>query len=257
MKTSALLRFQLLDSLRAKSVLLFALFFAVIVDLLLRFGGTGDRALMSLMNVALSVIPLFALIMGTIFLYNHREYVEMMLAQPIGRRSLFASLYIGLTVPLVLGYAFGVGLPAALHGQLGQFLPVIGTGGLLAAVFVALAFIIALRFEDKAKGMGAAIAVWLLLTVIYDGLLMLAIALFANYPLERPVLFVAMANPVDLGRLQLVLSADESAMMGFTGALYKQFFGSATGMWLSTALLLAWVSVPVWWGSRRFLRKDF
>lgn len=257
MKTASLLRFQLIDSLRGKAVPAFGLFFALVTEMLLRFGGTGERALLSLMNVALSVIPLFALVMGTIYLYNHREYIEMMLAQPIRRSALFMSLYAGIAVPLVAAYVLGVGVPAAARGHLGLFLPLIGTGALLALVFVALAFIIALRFEDKAKGMGAAIATWLLLTVVYDGLIMLAIALFAQYPLERPVLFAAMANPIDLGRLLLVLSADESAMMGFTGALYKQFFGSSLGSWVVAGLLFVWVSVPVWWGGRRFQRKDF
>lgn len=257
MKFLPLLRYQLADSLRSKSVLFVTLFFGIVVELLLRFGGTGDRALMSLMNVALSVIPLFSLIMGTIYIYNHREYIEMMLAQPLGRPALFGSLYAGLTVPLAAGYALGVGIPAAARGVLSGFLPIIATGVLLAAIFVALSFIIALRFEDKARGMGAAIAVWLLLTVVYDGLIMLAIALFTNYPLERPVLFAAMINPVDLGRILLVLSADESAMMGFTGALYKQFFGSALGFWVTSTLLILWAGVPVWLGGRRFVRKDF
>src|SRR5690606_35610978 len=102
-----------------------------------------------------------------------------------------------------------------------------------------------------------AIVTWLILTILYDALIMFVIAMFAEYPLERPVLALTLANPVDLGRIILVLSADESAMMGFTGALYRQFFGSSLGIWVSIAMLGLWASVPVWIGRRRFVSKDF
>lgn len=257
MNRFTLLKYQIMDGVRSKAIIGFGVFFALVSELLIRFGGTGDGTMLSLMNLSLSIIPLCGLIFGTIYVYNNREYIELMLSQPIHRRDLYVSLYAGLVVPLMLAYAVGVGIPIAIRGAFGPFVTVVGTGLLLMAIFVAIAFVIALKQDDKIRGMGMAIVTWLILTILYDALIMFVIAMFAEYPLERPVLALTLANPVDLGRIILVLSADESAMMGFTGALYRQFFGSSLGIWVSIAMLGLWASAPVWIGRRRFVSKDF
>ncbi len=257
MSRFALLKYQIMDGVRSKAIIGFGVFFGVVSELLIRFGGTGDGTMLSLMNLSLSIIPLCGLIFGTIYVYNNREYIELMLSQPILRRDLYLSLYLGLVVPLMLAYAIGVGIPIAVRGAVRPFVTVVGTGLFLMAIFVAIAFVIALKQDDKIRGMGMAIVTWLILTILYDALIMFVIAMFAEYPLERLVLALTLANPVDLGRIILVLSADESAMMGFTGALYRQFFGSSLGIWVSTAMLGIWASVPIWMGRRRFVSKDF
>jgi len=257
MKRFALLKYQILDSLRNKTIMGFGIFFTVIAELLIRFGGTGEATMLSLMNVSLSVIPLFSLIFGTIYVYNNREYIELMLSQPIGRKDIFVSLYLGLVIPMSIIFGFCVALPSVLRGVFSDMLMVIGTGILMMAVFTAISFLIALRFDDKVKGMGLSVVTWLVLTILYDAIIMFLIAMYTNYPLERPVLALTLLNPVDLGRILLVLSADESAMMGFTGALYRQFFGSMTGVWVTVSMLLAWTVIPVYLGGRRFVSKDF
>jgi Cu-processing system permease protein len=257
MNKFTLVKYQILDGLRSKAIIGFGIFFAIVSELLIRFGGTGDGTMLSLMNLSLSIIPLCGLIFGTIYVYNNREYIELMLSQPIRRRDLYISLYAGLVVPLMLAYMVGVGVPITARLAFGPFVTVVGTGLILMAIFVAIAFVIALNQDDKIRGMGLAIVSWLVLTILYDALIMFVIAMFAEYPLERPVLALTLANPVDLGRIILVLSADESAMMGFTGALYRQFFGSSLGIWVSVSMLAIWAVVPVMLGGRRFVRKDF
>ena len=44
--------------------------------------------------------------------------------------------------------------------------------------------------------------------------------LFADYPIERPMLGLMLANPVDLARVVLLLRFDVSALMGYTGAVF-------------------------------------
>ena len=66
-----------------------------------------------------------------------------------------------------------------------------------------------------------------------------------------------LANPVDLARVLLLLQLDISALMGYTGAVLKNAFGSVQGVVLATAALSLWVAVPLWLGGRSFVRKDF
>jgi Cu-processing system permease protein len=61
---------------------------------------------------------------------------------------------------------------------------------------------------------------------------------------------------VDLARVVMLLQLDISALMGYTGAFYKNFFGSSFGILFSIFILLLWVIVPFLLSLRIFSRKD-
>jgi Cu-processing system permease protein len=261
MSTLKILKYQLQDVLRGKWALFYALFFLGITDAFFRFGGSGDRVILSLMNVVLLVIPLMAVVLGAMYLYSSREYIELLLSQPIRRSSLFFGLFAGLVLPLAGAFVVGVGLPFVYHGGLADglsaLLILLGTGVLLTIVFVALAFAIALRTDDRVRGLGLALAAWMFFAVIYNGLMLLVIQLFEAYPLQQAVIVMSLLNPIDLGRILLLLNLDAAALMGFTGAVFEQFFGSATGQLMSVSAMLLWVALPLLLGRRIFLQKNF
>ena len=256
------LRYQLRDVIRSRTLLAYGAFFLLVTEGLLRFSAGESRALLSLMSVVLWVVPLVTLIYGTVYLYNAREFTELLLAQPVGRRQLFAGLYLGLALPLSLGVVAGIGLPFLVSGVEGApartaLATLLAVATALTAVFTALAFCIAMRCEDRLKGLGVAIAVWLGASVLYDGLVLALVSAFADYPLERPMLALTLANPIDLARVALVLRFDVSALMGYTGAVFQRFFGGAVGTSVVAAALMLWIAAPVAAGVRLFQRKDF
>jgi Cu-processing system permease protein len=69
-------------------------------------------------------------------------------------------------------------------------------------------------------------------------------------------LVISALNPVDLGRIYIMLKMDVSALMGYTGALYKDFFGGGWGMLFTTGIMFLWVVLPLWVSVRYFKRKD-
>jgi Cu-processing system permease protein len=260
--TGKILRYQLRDVIRGRWILVYTLVFLLMTDVLFRFGGSGERVVLSLMNVVLLLVPLVSIIFGTMYLYHAREFIVMLLAQPVDRTSLFLGLYGGMAIPLAGSYAVGVGLPFLWHagggGGVGSALGVLLlTGVLLTCAFTALAFLVAVLFEDRAKGFGAAVLVWLLAAVVYDGVILLVVTSLWRYPLERPLLVLTMLNPIDLGRVFLLLQFDIAALMGYTGAVFNRFFGSAVGKGLALTVLVAWSVVPLLVGLRRFRMKDF
>ena len=87
--------------------------------------------------------------------------------------------------------------------------------------------------------------------------MLLVATMFAEYPLERPMIALILLNPVDLARVVLLLQFDTAALMGYTGAVFQRFFGSAAGLGLAAAALALWIAVPVTLGKRLFDRKDF
>ncbi|CAN5658026.1 hypothetical protein BH23GEM9_BH23GEM9_23640 [soil metagenome] len=261
MMTFKILRYQLQDMLRSRWVIFYALFFLGVTDAFFRFGGDGPRVILSLMNVVLLIIPLMAVVLGTMFLYNSREYIELLLSQPIRRSSLFAGLFSGLSLPLAAAYVVGTSLPFLYHGALRQSAGALGVlllaGVLLTVIFVALAFAVALTTEDRIRGLGLALGVWMFAAVLYNGVMLLVIQIFDAYPLQHVVIGMSLLNPIDLGRIFMLLNLDAAALMGFTGAVFEKFFGSVRGQLLTLAAMMCWLTVPLLLGRRAFLRKNF
>lgn len=260
--TMRVLRYEANDVLRGRGVIAWALFFVALGEALLRFGGDDTKALLSLVNVVLFIVPLVSLVFGAMFLYGAREFNELLLTQPVQRRDLFGGLYLGVAGPLAAAVAIGIVTPFLFHGvsEPGQWALVAWLAAcavLLTFVFVAIAFWIALRFEDRARGLGLAILVWLLLAVVYDALVLGVVVAFADWPLERPVIALMLLNPIDLARVLMLLRLDVAAMMGYTGAVFQRTFASPAGVGLALGALLVWCAVPLWRGARVFARKDF
>jgi Cu-processing system permease protein len=259
--TAKIVRYELRDVARSRSLIAYAVFFLLVTETLLRFGG-GARAALSLMNVVLLLIPLVSVVFGTMYLYHAREFTELLLAQPVRRTQLFVGQFLGLAIPLSAAFAVGLAVPFGARfrdesAQAGTLGVIALCGVVLTFVFTAFAAVIAARIDDRVKGIGAAIGVWLGLTVLYDGVVMIGLTVFSDYPLERPALAAMLANPIDLARLLILLRLDVSALMGYTGAVFERFFGSTGGALLASLALVLWTGVPLLLGARRFQRKDF
>lgn len=248
--------------LRGKWVVGYGLIFLILTDSLLRFGGGGSETLLSLSNVMLLFIPLVGMIYGILYIYQSKEFVELLLTQPINRKILYWGLFLGIATPLMAAFIIGSALPLLWHGIImiepSSSILVLVLGGILTLIFVALGFVLGLSFyEDRIKGFGFTIVIWLFLAILYDGLVLLFVFTFGNYPLDRFVIIISMLNPIDLARILVMLEFDISALMGYTGAVFNKFFGSNLGILVSGGMLLLWLAIPSWIGLRVFNKKDF
>lgn len=253
--------FELHDVLRSRWIIVYALFFAALAEGLLRFGGGTTQALVGLTNVILLIVPLVGIVFGTMYLYSAREYIELLLSQPVGRNQLFSGLYAGLVIPLTAAFVGGVSLPFLLRGvpagEAGALVATLLAGTFLTLVFVGLAFPIAIRSDERVRGLALSLGVWLGLTVIYDAVLLIVLQAAADYPMEMPALIASLLNPVDLARILLLLQFDVAALMGYTGAVFERFFGSALGMAIALSVLACWAALPFVLGKALFRTKDF
>jgi len=245
------------DIIRSKliityTVLLFAITFGIIYT-----GKDVSKAVISLLNIVILIVPLVSIIFGTIHFYNSREFMEMMLAMPVKRKSIFWAEYLGLSVSLSLGFILGVGIPLIIYGASSTSIYLLAAGVLLSFIFTALSFLSSVINKDKAKGIGASLVIWFYLSVIFDALVLAVYFFFNNYPLEKVTLVMAALNPVDLARIMILLKLDISALMGYTGATLQHFFGSGFGTFFSIGFLFLWAVVPTFFALRIFNRKNF
>ncbi len=238
-------------------------FFYLLLGIVLLFLNNNlSKAVITLMNVIITLVPLIGTIFGVMYYYNSKEFTELLLAQPIKRTAIFLGQFLGVALSLSMSLILGLGLPFVFYGifkssAIWDFTLLLITGTFLTLIFTALAFNIALSNENKIKGFGYAILLWLFMGVIYDGIFLISLVFFEDYPLDKFSLIATMFNPIDLSRVLVLLKLDISALLGYTGAVFQQFFGTNFGMTISVFVLSLWVLIPTYFIKLKSNRKDF
>lgn len=244
------------DILRTKFIILYTALLFVSSLAMFQIDSDPSKVVMSLLNIVLMVIPLISIVFTTIHFYNSYEFIELMLAQPLDRKVIFLGEYLAIVSSLCIAFLVGCGLPIVANGGGTAAFTLLFCGVILTMVFVSLAFLASVLTRDKAKAIGIALLFWFYFSLIYDGFLLWFVYTFADYPLERITLTLISLNPVDLARVIMLLQLDISALMGYTGAFYKEFFGSHLGIAMSTTVLCLWILVPFAIALRIFSKKD-
>ncbi len=257
-----ILKYSFFDLMRSRWSYVYFAFYLALGFVLLFLNNDVNKAVITLMNIIIVLTPLIGTIFGVMYYYNSKEFTELLLAQPIKRSTIFMGQYIGISISLTLSLVLGLGIPFLLYGlfkstAIFDFGLLLVVGSFLNFIFVALAFNIALSNENKIKGFGYAILMWLLLAVIYDGVFLISLVMLNEYPLDKFSLIATMFNPIDLSRILILLKLDISALLGYTGAVFKEFFGTNLGLILSLIVLSLWVVIPVWRINRKLRKKDF
>ncbi len=251
-----IVKYVITDILRNKIVLVYTLFLLVSSFSVFSLEDNSSKGLLSLLNIILIVVPLVSIIFSSIYVYNSAEFIELLVSQPLKRKTIWLSLFTGLSTSLSIAFFIGAGIPVLIYQASMIGFTMILIGLLLSIIFVAIAMLATVKTRDKAKGIGAAILLWLYFSLLFDGLVLFLLFQFADYPMEKPMIAISAFNPIDLSRILILLQLDVSAMMGYTGAVFKDFFGTYAGIIFSFAILVLWIVLPVWYAARKFNTKD-
>ncbi len=257
-----ILKYSFFDLMRSRWSYIYFFFYLILGYVLFFLNNDVSKAVITLLNIIIVLTPLIGTIFGVMYYYSSREFTELLLSQPLKRSTIFIGQYLGVALSLSLSLVIGLGIPFVAYGvmrsgAIWDFTSLLVTGSFLTFIFVALAYNIALSFNDKIKGFGFAILMWLFMAVVYDGIIMLLMMKYQDYPLDKFALGAMMFNPIDLSRVLILLKLDISALLGYTGAVFQQFFGTSMGMVISMAVLSLWVLIPVWRIRRVAGKKDF
>ena len=251
-----IIRFVLIDILRNRIVLAYTVFLLVISFSVFNLEDNSDKGLLSLLNLVMFIVPLVSVIFSTIYVYNSAEFIELLVSQPLERKNIWLSLFFGLSGSLVIAFFIGAGIPILIYEPSPTGIILLCVGCIISVIFVAIAFLAAVHTRDKAKGIGISILLWLYFALIFDGLVLFLMFQLEDYPLEKFVIAVTALNPIDMGRILILLKLDMSAMMGYTGAIFKDFFGTQKGYLMAALTLTLWIALPLAWSVRKFKKKD-
>lgn len=249
-------RFILSDILRNKIVVFYTLILAVLSWSVFFLEDNTTKGLLTLLNVILFTVPLVSVIFSTIYIYNSAEFIELLLSQPLRRAQIWRSLFLGLCICFIVAFMLGSGIPLLIYSPDRTGTIMILAGMLISVVFVSLSFLSAVYSRDKARGIGKSILLWLFFALLFDGMVLFLLFQLEEYPIEKPMLGVTALNPIGLARIIILLQMDVSAMLGYTGAIFKDFFGAGYGLAIAFLVLLLWIAVPFRLSLIRFRKKD-
>lgn len=253
---SKMVKYILADILRSRTISVYTLVLFILSFSVFSMEDNAAKGVLSLLNIVLFVVPLVSMIFSTIYLYNSAEFIELLVSQPLQRKSIWLSIFFGLAGAMALAFLIGVGVPVLLYACTASGIILLGCGSILSVVFVSIALWTAVRIRDKAKGIGLTILLWLYFALLFDVLVLFLLFQFSDYPIENGMVAVSMLNPIDISRILILLQVDLSAMMGYTGAIFRNFFGTAGGMVLTGVILMLWSALPFWFSLRYFKSKD-
>lgn len=257
--TYKIIKFQVQNVFRSLWLIVYAIGLALSTSLIIYFTNDSSKVVVSLLTIILVLNPLISILFGSIYIYNAREFIELVLTQPIERSSLFFGLFLGLLFPFVFVSLVGLGVPLLFSGIVEPVLALnlISMGILVQTIFISLGSVVTIFISDKSVGLGSAFLVWLALCWIYDGAILFISFAFQDYPLEKLLLVLTILNPIDLARITILTKLDTAAMLGVTGVIFKTFLEGSVGNIVAFLVILLWIFAPLFVAYKKFIHKDF
>ena len=184
----------------------------------------------SLTSLAVYLVPLIALLMAFDAVAGEieRGTLALALTYPVSRAEILGGKFAAhlgvLAIALIAGYGVAAAValwfdPAARAG-LPSLLRLIWTSGLLGATFLAIGYFVSAIARRPGAAAGLAIALWLVLIVMYDlGLLGAVVADGGGAFTTKVFPWLLVANPADAFRLFNLAASEATAVAsGVAGA---------------------------------------
>lgn len=239
---------------------------AVMVAFLGNTGGAGfdgfNRMTASLLNINLLLIPLLSLLIGSLFLSGEKEDrgLMLLLTYPVSPWGVILGKYAGLFVAVwsVLTFGYGAALLVIFFvgGGVSVSLLVLFYlySILLAAIFLSLAMMIGMIAKTRFQALGLSLIVWAFLVLFYEFIIMGA-SMFLMKQWLLPMLTVSIfLNPVELIRVQSILSLDGASVFGPRLYDLTIWADGIMGKSLFIVAVVLWTALPVFYSVHRIKR---
>jgi Cu-processing system permease protein len=269
---AAIARHELIAALRGKMVPAFGALFALLACgiALAGLGASGQllvqgftRTAVSLLTLALYLLPLLGLILGASAFGGEDGGVELLLAQPIARSDALVGRGLGLaaTIVLVSLAAFSLAGAVVLVGAGAQglwgFILAASGATLVGLVGLALGIFVGVLVRRRGVAVGWGLALWVGAVVLFD-LASIAVLQLMGDGQPGPWLIALLAlNPIDGVRALALVGLGADVLLGPTGAALQRGLGDGGGATWVGGSLLVWLVAPFVAARWTFSRRDF
>lgn len=259
-------------TVRSKWTLILAIVFGVLALGISTFGLTTagyvgfqsfTRTSASLLNLVLYIVPLMALLMGTLSFISEKAANELLFAQPISRSEILLGKTLGLFGSILVSTLIGFGLAGVIiavnvgaEGSL-RYLTFVGLALCLGLAFLSLAILATIAAQRRTSALGLAMFLWFFFVIFYD-LLVIGVTFLMKPTLANAfTLFSLFGNPVDIVRVAGLILLGGREMFGPAGALLVRTLGGMAGvMTLVMAMLVIWIITPLIIANRLLWKQD-
>jgi Cu-processing system permease protein len=266
-------RYELVLAVRSRWLQIFAVVFAglaltVAASGYILSGGYGiqdfSRTAVSLVQLVLLLVPLAALVFGSLALTSERGAAELLYSQPVSRGRVLLGRVLGVWAALAAAELVGFGL-AGLVLQWQAGLDGIGRYGILTLAAVALtgvflsiaALLASLNTGRRTRVLAMALVVWFVAVVLFDIVALGAASMLRSGSASRLLIWATLVNPVDASRTGALLAIEGTSAFGAASLALLRFTGGMAGAaWAVSASLIAWLVLPFALAVRALARAD-
>lgn len=256
------LKYTFYNLFRSAWLIIYTIVFLLCSFAFLSISDSFEKAISSILTITIALVPLVSILFGVIYYYSSKEFVEILICQPINRISVFMGQLAGLSLSLLTCFIVGTSIPFLIYGilvnsSIGAFLQLIFAGTALTLIFSCFAFLIAVLNENRIRGFGLGLLTWLFFVAVYDAIFLFSLIVFQDYPLEPLTIALTLLNPIDMARVLVMLKLEISALLGYTGAVFKDFYETGKGLMAATFSYILWVAIPTGILIAKIKKKDF
>lgn len=251
-------KYELLNILRNRWVFFYLLLVGAITFSLIHFIADPQKVLVTLSSLTVVLVPLITTLFSSLYWYYNERFTQILLTQPLARSTLYKARICALIGALSLSFIVGSSIIFLIFAEMSYgFLLLIFIATLLTCIFVSIAIATSSFFNDRMKGMGIVLGLWLYFVLIHDALTLGLLISLREYPMDIPAALLGTINPIGLARVVLMMYNESALLLGHTGALTRLLLTRWQGF--AGALLIAafWLCGPTLLGYFYFKKRDF
>jgi len=214
-------------------------------------GYSGSSSTM--LNLALYLLPLMALILGSFSLTGDKEEGnwELLSTYPLRTWAFLAGKYIGLSAVLLAIVAFGFGLSGAAGWLLGGGLDVQAYSRLLvfsislSLFFLGTAMLVGTVARNRWQSLTIAVGVWFFAIIAWPSILIAALGMMPYLWVKPAVTVLTFLNPAELTRLFTVVKLGGGSTLGPEYYNWMVWIRSPWGTPVFAGVTIVWIGLAL------------
>ncbi len=207
----------------------------------------------TMLNLALYLLPLMALMLGAFSLTGEKEEGnwELLSTYPLGTWAFLSGKYIGLSVVLLVIVALGFGLSGVAGWLLGGGFDFSTYGQLLvfciclSLFFLGASMLVGTIAKNRWQALTLAVGIWFFAVIAWPSLLIAALGMLPYSVIKPAITVLTFFNPAELTRLFTVVKLGGGSTLGPEYYNWMLWIGSPWGTPVFLGAMLAWIGIAL------------
>jgi Cu-processing system permease protein len=210
-------------------------------------GYSGNSGTM--INLALYLLPLMALMLGSFSLTAEKEEGnwDLLSTYPLSTISYLIGKYIGLTVVLLIIIAMGFGLSGAVGWLIGggfdwnTYIQLLMFSSCLSIFFLAIAMLVGTLARNRWHSLTIAVGIWFFTIIAWPSILVATLGILPFLWIKPAVTWLTFLNPAELTRLFTIVKLGGGSTLGPEYYKWMVWIGSPMGTCVFAGVAIIWI----------------